>query len=104
MKYLFLYLLLVNAIAFTIMLWDKKKAMERQRRIPERVLFGTAIIGGSVGTYLVMEIFRHKTNHKKISIGVPIMVVIHLLIAFALAFLDAKEAKDALNDLAAILE
>ena len=104
MKDLFLYLLLVNAIAFTIMLLDKKKAMQHQRRIPERVLFGTAIIGGSIGTYLVMEIFRHKTNHKKFSIGVPIMVVIHLLIAFILAFLDAQATKDALKNLSTILE
>ena len=82
MKYLFLYLLLVNAVAFLIMLLDKRKAVGRQRRIPEWVLFGTAIIGGSIGTYLAMEAFYHKTKHRRFTIGVPILIVIHLLIVF----------------------
>lgn len=81
MKYFLLYLLIINVVSFAIMLCDKQKSIHHQRRIRERTLFGTAIMGGSIGTYLAMETLRHKTKHKKFSIGVPIMVVIHLLIA-----------------------
>lgn len=104
MKYLFLYLLLMNATAFVIMLIDKRKAIAKQRRIPERVLFSAAIMGGSIGTYLAMEAVRHKTKHKRFTIGVPIMIVIHLLIIILLILLDAQSGQDALNDISTILE
>ena len=84
MKYLFLYLFLMNALGFLIMLIDKRKAITRRRRIPERVLLNVALFGGSIGTYLAMEAFPHKTKHKSFTVGVPVMVVVHLLIVLIL--------------------
>lgn len=91
MNFILIYLFLMNALAFAIMLLDKRKAVQHHRRIPERYLFGTAILGGSIGTYLAMELFHHKTKHKKFSKGVPIMIAIHLLIVIVLAFLESRE-------------
>lgn len=68
------YLLLINAIAFLIMLIDKQKAKHGQWRIPEKTLMSIACIGGSYGMFLGMLIFRHKTRHQKFSVGLPLLM------------------------------
>jgi uncharacterized membrane protein YsdA (DUF1294 family) len=74
------YLIIVNALSFLLMLVDKYEAQNKLWRIPEAVLMAVAGIGGSFGCYLGMKVCRHKTRHKKFSIGVPIMMAIHILI------------------------
>ena len=71
MDYWMYYLLLINAIGFLLMLIDKQKARKKRWRIRESVLLGTAAIGGSIGIFAGMRTFRHKTLHKRFSIGVP---------------------------------
>lgn len=78
MKYLLIYLIIINALGFALMLTDKQKAKKRVWRIPEKVLLGTAAIGGSIGVLLGMELFRHKTKHKRFAIGVPVMIALQL--------------------------
>ena len=63
MKYFAIYLLIVNAIGFLLMLIDKRKAIRRRWRIREKTLFLTAAIGGSIGSIMGMYTFRHKTKH-----------------------------------------
>lgn len=74
MKYLLLYLLLINAAGFLIMLWDKHCAKHQLWRIPEKTLLLIALIGGSLGAYLAMQIIRHKTKHPAFYIGIPIIL------------------------------
>ena len=81
------YLLIVNATGFFLMLVDKHKAKKNLWRIPERVLMGTAILGGSLGVFMGMRIFRHKTKHPKFAIGVPILMAIHIFLFIPLAIL-----------------
>ena len=57
------YLIAVNSIAFALMGIDKKRAKQSAWRISEKALFLPAILGGSVGAILGMQIFRHKTKH-----------------------------------------
>ncbi len=78
MEILLVYLSLINATAFFLMLADKKKAIKGRWRIPERVLLVTAAIGGSLGAFAGMRLFRHKTLHKRFSIGIPLMLVVHI--------------------------
>lgn len=78
MKYLLIYLIIINALGFALMLTDKQKAKKHAWRIPEKVLLGTAAIGGSIGVLLGMELFRHKTKHKRFAIGVPVMIALQL--------------------------
>lgn len=80
MKYLYLYLTLVNALGFALMLRDKKKAKRNRWRIPERTLLGVAAIGGSLGSLIAMRLFRHKTKHAAFSIGIPIMLAVHIVV------------------------
>ena len=81
MEFLFAYLLLINAAGFLIMLIDKRKAIKNRWRIPERTLLTMAILGGSVGIYAGMQLFRHKTKHTKFAIGVPVILSLQIIIA-----------------------
>lgn len=78
------YLALINAIAFSLMLADKRRARKNQWRIPEATLMATALLGGSVGALLGMYTARHKTRHPKFTIGIPLILVLQLLAGIAL--------------------
>lgn len=80
MRYLLPYLLTVNAAAFLLMLIDKEKAKKRKYRIPEDTLMGIAILGGSLGAWFGMKVFRHKTQHKKFALGIPLIIGVQVLI------------------------
>lgn len=86
MKYLFIYLALVNAAAFLLMLIDKIKAKKKMWRTPERVLLGFSAIGGSLGGLLGMRLFRHKTKHPQFAIGIPVMLAIHIVLLVVVFF------------------
>lgn len=81
MKYLLYYLLVMNAAAFLLMLIDKQKARKNKWRIPEAVLIGSAIIGGSLGAWAGMQLFRHKTKHNKFVLGIPFIIGVQVLLA-----------------------
>ena len=70
-----LYLIIVNAAAFLLMLADKLKAKRGAWRIPEATLMGIAAIGGSVGALAGMYLFRHKTKHIKFTLGIPVILI-----------------------------
>lgn len=81
MKYLYAYLVIINAVGFLIMLIDKRKAQKNLWRISELSLMSIAVFGGSVGILLGMYAFRHKTKHLKFTMGVPIFLAVQILIA-----------------------
>lgn len=82
MKYFAIYLLIVNAIGFLLMLIDKRKAIRHRWRIPEKTLFLTAAIGGSMGSIMGMYTFRHKTKHLQFTLGMPAILIVQLILAF----------------------
>ena len=84
MKPLLLYLLLINALSFALMLADKKKAVKNHWRIPERTLLAIAAIGGSLGAIVAMHMFRHKTKHPRFFIGLPCMLAVHIILLILL--------------------
>ena len=69
------YLLIINIFTFFLYGVDKWKAQRARWRIPESVLLGVAAIGGSVGAWLGMRVWRHKTQHAKFRYGVPIILI-----------------------------
>lgn len=75
-----LYLLFINVIAFFAMLIDKRRAIKNQWRISEKALIGMSVAGGSIGMLCGMQAFRHKTKHKKFTIGVPVILAIQILL------------------------
>ena len=82
---LLLYLILINLLGFVLYGVDKVKSKGRDRRIPERVLLWVARLGGGVGCWLGMMLFRHKTKHTRFMFLVPLWTV---LWAAALALLQ----------------
>ena len=79
MKYIALYLILINALSFLLMLADKHRAKRNLWRISERTLLTTALLGGSVGAIAGMYLFRHKTKHLKFLLGLPLILALQIL-------------------------
>lgn len=79
------YLISVNAVAFILMLADKRKARKGAWRIPESTLMGIALLGGSIGAIAGMNLFRHKTKHPKFFIGLPVILALQIVLGLVIA-------------------
>ena len=77
-QYSLYYLLAVNAVTFLLYGIDKYKAKNRRWRIKEATLLMMAAIGGSIGAWIGMRIWHHKTMHKKFKYGVPIIIILQI--------------------------
>ena len=78
------YFILVNIIGFALMGIDKRRARKNAFRIPEATLFSVAIIGGSLGSIVGMQLFRHKTAHLSFMIGMPVILLLQILVGVLL--------------------
>lgn len=76
-----IYLLAINAITFAVYGIDKLKAKRTKWRIPETTLLLLTVIGGSIGAWLGMKAWHHKTLLKKFRFGVPAILVAQIAIA-----------------------
>lgn len=80
MKYFLIYLAAVSLVAVIMTVSDKSRAKKHKRRIAEKTLFGTAVLGGSAAMYLTMIAIRHKTKHKRFMIGLPLIMIVQTAI------------------------
>ena len=76
------YLLGINLLTFLLYGIDKGKAQQGKWRIPEATLLTLAVLGGSVGALLGMAVFHHKTKHKKFVIGLPLILLAQIALAY----------------------
>ena len=72
------YLIFLNLVGFLIMGEDKRRAKMQRWRISERMLFLVSILGGSIGTWAGMYVFRHKTRHWYFVIGMPLILILQI--------------------------
>lgn len=79
-KMLIIYLLVINVATFFTFGFDKWKAKKSKWRIREAALLLLAVLGGSIGAWLGMKVWHHKTMHKKFKYGIPAIIIIQLLI------------------------
>ena len=79
MDAIIIYVVIANTIAFLMYGVDKWNAKHELRRIPEKTLLGIAAVGGSVGAYVGMQLFRHKTRKPKFYIGVPAIFFVQVV-------------------------
>ena len=70
-----IYLVAMNVVTFFAYGIDKWKAKRSKWRISEATLLGMAVIGGSIGAWLGMRVWHHKTMHKKFQFGIPLIIV-----------------------------
>ena len=75
-----IYLIIMNIAAFVMYGIDKRKAVKGSWRISESALLTAAALGGSLGSLLAMELFRHKTKHIKFTVGVRVFLIIHAVL------------------------
>ena len=75
-KILFGYILVMSIVAFCVCGADKFAAQRQKSRVPEKVLFLLSALGGSVGMYLGMFTFRHKTKHWYFVVGIPAIILV----------------------------
>ena len=78
------YLVVVNVVTFFIYGIDKRKAMHGKWRISEISLFAWAIIGGSIGAWMGMYLWHHKTCHKKFTYGIPLLLIVQVVLAYCI--------------------
>ena len=72
-------LLTLNFLTFIIYGIDKFKAKKAKWRIPESTLLLLAVFGGSIGAWLGLQVWRHKTQHKKFYIGIPMILTLQVI-------------------------
>ncbi len=85
-SWLLLWILVWNGIAFVLMGLDKGRAKGQKWRIPEKVLFLSAALGGSIGAMFGMSFFRHKTRHWSFRLGMPAILAVQIVLLLALSF------------------
>ena len=82
-----IYLAGMNVLGVAVMWSDKRRARLHRWRIPEKVLFGVSLLGGSAGTWAGMYLFRHKTKHWYFVVGMPLILVCQAALAIYLVHL-----------------
>ena len=81
MEEIICYLPAVNIVTFLLYGVDKYTAKKNKWRISEATLLTMAAIGGSIGAWVGMRIWHHKTMHKKFKYGIPIIIIMQVALA-----------------------
>ena len=80
-QYSMYYLFAINIVSFFLYGIDKYKAKKNKWRISEASLLLMAVIGGSIGAWVGMRIWHHKTMHKKFKYGIPVIIIFQVALA-----------------------
>ena len=81
-----IYLAVTNVVTFFMFGIDKWKAKKSKWRVRETALLGLAVLGGSIGAWLGMKVWHHKTLHKKFRYGIPVIIIIQLVLSVYLIY------------------
>ena len=79
------YLIVVNILTFAVYGIDKWKAKQGSWRISEATLLMLAVIGGTIGALLGMQVWRHKTMHKKFKYGLPLILLAQIALMYLIS-------------------
>ena len=77
-----IYLVIINVVTFFMYGVDKWKAKKSKWRIREATLLGLAVLGGSIGAWLGMKVWHHKTMHKKFKYGLPLILLAQIALIY----------------------
>lgn len=84
------YFCLVWLVSVIMTIADKRRAKRRAWRVPESTLLLFGALGGAVPMLITMKVIRHKTLHKKFMIGLPVIILLHIILAFFIIYLLTK--------------
>lgn len=79
--FILFYFLIIAAVSVAVTVYDKSAAKLGKRRVPEKALFLFGFLGGALPMLLTMKAIRHKTKHKRFMLGLPAIILLHLIIA-----------------------
>lgn len=79
-----IYFIGVNVLAFLVFGYDKQQARKKRWRVPEKTLFLLAMLGGSIGAWIGMQTFRHKTKHWTFRFGIPLIFAVQCAVIYFL--------------------
>ena len=82
MKFLYIYLIIINLIAVIVTIHDKRAAVKGTWRVKENTLLLISALGGSPAMYLTMLLIRHKTRKPKFMVGIPMILIVELIIVY----------------------
>ena len=85
---LIIYLIAINVVTFFVYGIDKLKAKRSMWRVREAALLLLAALGGSIGAWMGMKVWHHKTMHKKFKYGIPLIIILQVAIAATVMFLS----------------
>ena len=84
----YIYVAVISLIAIVFTCYDKIAAKKLPRhRTPEATLLFISVLGGSVAMFVTMQLIRHKTQHKKFMIGIPVIIALQVIALFVLPIL-----------------
>ena len=79
------YLIVINILTFAVYGIDKRKAKQGSWRISEATLLMIAVIGGTIGALLGMQVWRHKTMHLKFKYGLPLILLAQIALMYMIS-------------------
>ena len=82
------YFAVISAVALILTIADKHKAVKGKYRISEDMLLTIALIGGAAAEYITMKCIRHKTQHKKFMIGLPLMILLQIALIILVLYIS----------------
>lgn len=89
-KILLIYLAIISIVSIVVCIYDKIAAKHNPKhRTREATLLLLSALGGSVAMYLTMQLIRHKTKHIKFMVGIPLIIIAQIAIAFGAWYLLA---------------
>ena len=71
-----IYFFVISFYSIMLTCSDKRLAVKGSRRVPEKKLFGAALLGGALAMYITMRTISHKTLHKRFMIGLPAIIIL----------------------------
>jgi len=66
------YIAVMGMLGFILMGIDKRRAIKKKWRVQEKTLLMVAVLGGGIGSFLGMILFRHKIRHLAFMILLPL--------------------------------
>ena len=85
-----IFLLVMSIVAFLVMGYDKSQAKKQAHRISEKTLWTLAIVGGGIGAYIGMQMFRHKTKHTNFRVGFLMLMILYAFLIFYIFTTDSS--------------
>ena len=87
-KILLVYCICISAVGVIMTVHDKRAAIHKKRRVPERTLLLIGFLGAALPMLITMRCIRHKTQHKKFTVGLPLEILLQAgILIFYLLYL-----------------